>query len=285
VAPPAPAVPTQPKLIALVSNDLTWSPQEIVQRYTARWPCQENVIKDWLLPLGIDINHGYAKTAVPNSEAAKQRAELEGHDQMLQQRIQSARTRLQDAIARKVKVQQARQRQAAAVLQGQAAADEQRWMREQAQQQRAATAIEREQQKLEGYCRDQRTVRRQLADLEAQERPMYALDQRKDQLMSVVKVALSNLAMWVREQYLSASYAHATWHRLRPFFDLPGTIHSETGQIRIQLRPFNDRALNRDLEEVCRKVAAQPPRLPDGRRLLLEIQPQRRPVSDQHMRY
>jgi hypothetical protein len=47
-----------------------------VQTYTRRWPAQENVIRDWLLPLGLDINHGYAKTAVANSEVAKKREAL-----------------------------------------------------------------------------------------------------------------------------------------------------------------------------------------------------------------
>lgn len=38
---------------------------------------QENVIRDWLLPLGLDTNHGYRKTPVVNSEVAKKRAALE----------------------------------------------------------------------------------------------------------------------------------------------------------------------------------------------------------------
>lgn len=40
---------------------------------------------------------------------------------------------------------------------------------------------------------------RALEDLEEQERSMYELDNRKDQVMSVCKVALANLAMWVRD--------------------------------------------------------------------------------------
>lgn len=284
VAPAAPPVPTQPKLIALVSTDLTLTPQQMVQLYTARWPCQENVIKDWLLPLGIDVNHGYGKTEVANSELAKQRAELDQRDQTLHQRISSARKRLQDAITRKLKVQQARHAQAAAILEGEAAEDDARWARQDAQLRRAITAIDREQQQLEGYCRDQRVVRRQIADLDAQDRPMYVLDNRKDQVMTVMKVAVVNLAMWVRDQYFPDSFAQATWTRLRPFFQVGGRIHREAGQIRVQLQPFNDRALNRDLQIVCAKVAARAPTLPDGRRLVLDIQPARRPGSDQHMR-
>ena len=53
---------------------------------------------------------------------------------------------------------------------------------------------------------------------------MYEIDNRKDQVMTVCKVALANLAMWVHDHYFPPSYAQATWKRLLPFFQLPGTI-------------------------------------------------------------
>jgi hypothetical protein len=37
-------------------------------------------------------------------------------------------------------------------------------------------------------------------------------------------------------------------------------------------QPFNDRALNRDLETLCAKAVQEQPRLPDGRRLLFKMQ-------------
>jgi hypothetical protein len=90
--------------------------------------------------------------------------------------------------------------------------------------------------------------------------------------MTVCKVALANLGMWVREHYFPASYAHASWQRLQVFFQLPGRILWGTETVEIELKGFNDRALNRDLELVCAKVAQQQPRLPDGRRLLFRVQ-------------
>ena len=96
---------------------------------------------------------------------------------------------------------------------------------------------------------------------------MYELDHRKDQVMSVCKVVLANLAMWVRDRYFPASYAQATWKRLLPFFQLPGTITHHGYLIQIELRPFNDRALNRDLAIVCERLNQAFPRLPDGRQL------------------
>ena len=101
---------------------------------------------------------------------------------------------------------------------------------------------------------------------------MYELDNRKDQIMTVCKVALANLGMWVRDHYFPASYAHASWQRLQVFFQLPGQIFWGRDQVEVELKPFNDRALNRDLEMLCVKVAQEQPRLPDGRRLLFRLQ-------------
>ena len=49
----------------------------LAQTYIRSFPAQENVIKNWLLPLGLDINHGFAKMPVENSEVAKKREALE----------------------------------------------------------------------------------------------------------------------------------------------------------------------------------------------------------------
>jgi hypothetical protein len=73
----APAPPTMAKLIPIVTTAVAAEPVALAQTYHHRWPAQENIIKDFLLPLGLDTNHGYAKTPVPNAESAKKRAVLE----------------------------------------------------------------------------------------------------------------------------------------------------------------------------------------------------------------
>ena len=101
---------------------------------------------------------------------------------------------------------------------------------------------------------------------------MYELDNRKDQVMTIFKVALANLGMWVRGQCFPASYAHAGGPRLQIFFQLPGRIFWGQDQVEVELKRFNDCALNRDLEALCEKVVQEQPRLPDGRRLLFRVQ-------------
>jgi len=75
----------------------------------------------------------------------------------------------------------------------------------------------------------------------------------------------------VRDQYFPASYAHATWLRLVPFFQLAGTVVPDACTVRVELRPFNDRTLNRDLALLCERVNQASPRLPDGRLLSFTI--------------
>ena len=84
----------------------------------------------------------------------------------------------------------------------------------------------------------------------------------------------------MRDHYFPAEYAHASWHRLHIFFQLPGRIHWETESVEVELKPFNDRALNRDLRMLCAKVAQAQPRLPDGRRLLFRVQGVSLPALD-----
>ncbi len=102
---------------------------------------------------------------------------------------------------------------------------------------------------------------------------MYELDNRKDQIMTVCKLALANLAMWVRDRFFPSTYAHATWQRLLPFFRLPGHVLWGREVVSVELQPFNNRQLNRDLLAVCQRVNEVQPRLPDGRLLILHAPP------------
>jgi hypothetical protein len=293
----APAKETTVKLIPIVTTQETptINAVELAQTYIHRWPAQENVIKDYLLPLGLDTNHGFAKVAVENSEVAKRRTHLEQRLTRLRQWAQSAGKREAQASRRRERLRKtftsrskelyqdlwAYQR----TLEEQGVADH--VLRREVKERKASADAELEQlrikewrayeqcnaefRKQERYCKEQREVLRALEDMKAQEKTMYELDHQKDQVMTVCKVAVANLVMWVRDHYFPSSYAQATWRRLLPFFRLPGTITQETTLVQVELRPFNDRVLNRDLALLCERVNQASPRLPDGRRLSFAI--------------
>jgi hypothetical protein len=291
----APAKKTTAKLIPIVTTASSLDAVELAQSYIRRWPVQENVIKDYLLPLGLDINHGYGKTQVPNSEVTKQRTRLRKRLARLKKWAQGAGKRAVQASQRHDRFCQQLTRRSdelerelglyQSTLESQGDADHilQREIKARkavidleleqirTKERRASEQRNNEFRKQERYCQAQRHVLSALEDLDAKERTMYELDNRKDQVMTVCKLAMANLAMWVRDHYFPPSYAHATWLRLAPFFRLPGTIVSDATTTRVELRPFNDRALNRDLTSLCERVNQASPQLPDGRCLCFSL--------------
>lgn len=303
-APPAPATPTTPHLIPIVSTAPTDDAVALAALYTRRWPCQENVIRDWLLPVGLDTNHGYTKQLVANSEQDKKRKDWEARLARLARWAERARDRSQRAGARGCK------RRTAAKMRAQELERElmrlqfaleaqngpkweprQQWRAARAQAEteldrleaaaaRAEDECAQERAKVENYCREQRHLKRQLADLAARERQMFEAENDKDQIMTVCKVALVTLGMVVRDRWFPPSYATATWGRLAPFFALRGRVRQEPQWVQVELRPFNDRALNRDLAELCTRVAEREAWLPDGRRLIFSVGTTTRSVSD-----
>jgi hypothetical protein len=132
-------------------------------------------------------------------------------------------------------------------------------------------AGKRELKRCEQSCRALRHVLRQQEDLQTCEREMRELDNTKDQIMTLLKVGLANLGMWVRDHYFGESYHSCGWERLVPFFQLSGWVTATETEVRLAFSPFNHRALGRDLQELCQKGNTSGVFLPDGRRLVLTV--------------
>lgn len=288
---PLPADPTTAKLIPIVSTAPIEDVVECVQSYKRRWPAQENIIRDFLLPLGLDSNHGYHKTAIENSEFTKRQ-------KTLQQQLANVLRWRKNACHREEQASRRHQRRRKqAEARGQllyyelnthqlelayfdlptplvqrhlkakkAAIDaelDQLWQGVH----QAFNATNHEFAKIQRYALKARRLLRQLDDLQTQAPQMFELDNRKDQLMTTLRLALTNLIMWVRDQFFPAEYAQATWKRLAPFFNLPGHVLYYPQRCLVFLRPFNDRQLNRDLDALCERINQAQLRLPDGRSL------------------
>jgi hypothetical protein len=307
-AEPTKAEPTTAKLIPIVTTASHIDAVELAQTYIRRWPVQENVIRDYLLPLGLDTNHGYGKTPVPNSEVSKKRAALEKRLSDIHRWAPAARERSSKASLRYTRLrketkakgeeryrtldEQLQQLQAQGVSPGEWKTERNKLQAEAEREmqqlwERVSRVLETSNQefaKWERYCREQGELLRALEDLTAQERTMYELDNRKDHIMTVCKLALAKLAMWTRDQCFPATFAHATWGRLAPFFQLPGVVTSSQRTVSVQLRPFHDRQYNRDLVLLCQRVNEKQLHLPDGRLLQFSVQERARPILHQQQR-
>lgn len=114
-----PAKETTAKLIPIVTTQETEpiDAVELTQTYIHRWPAQENIIKDYLLPLGLDTNHGFAKAAVENSEMTKRRTHLEQRLTRLKQWAQSAGKREAQASRRRERLRTAYNRRSKELFQ------------------------------------------------------------------------------------------------------------------------------------------------------------------------
>ena len=293
-ATPAQPAPTRPKLIPVVTTAGEANAVELAQTYFRRWTCQENAIRDWLIPLNLDTNHGYAKEGVVNSELVKRRTVLEKRvahlhrlageirkrlrqmresDQAREQQVVIWEQRQQDLLAQVTAMQASSQSDESHFLAIKAQQLEAEWEVHHRRVLLAATSVagKRELKHCERSCRALRHVLRQQEDLRTCEREMQELDNTKDQIMTLLKVGLANLGMWVRDHYFGESYQTCGWERLLPFFQLSGWVTATQDEVRLDFCPFNHRAMGRDLQELCRTVNTSGVHLPDGRRLVLRV--------------
>ncbi len=291
---PAPPVPTTPKLIPVITTGQGMEAVELAHTYFKRWNCQENALRDWLIPLNLDINHGYAKEQVVNSELVKRQrvttgrqhrlehlaqacrarlAQLKEQDQRLEEQAQANAQRRNELVVQVMYLEAASQTEEREYFPVKARHVATDWEVRQCKAKLEKHAVRRLRllSKCEDYCLELRHVLRRQADLEAQARQMYELDHAKDQTMTLLKLGLANVGMWVRDQYFGESYQHCGWQRLLPFFQLGGWVTTTADEVQLELCAFNNRALVRDLEEVCRNVNTSGASLPDGRRLVVAV--------------
>jgi hypothetical protein len=203
---PTPSTPTTPKLIPIVTTAPAADPVELAQLYRQRWPMQENILKDWLLPLGLDTNHGFAKTPVENSEVAKRREALERRLSNIQRWAPKAHERKQraarlserlwqetkargDALYRRIngyicehdrgdeREWRLQHKPVVKAMQAEADADlDARWRR----YERVRDRQDREATKYTQYCLEQCDLLRALKELATKERAMHELENGKD---------------------------------------------------------------------------------------------------------
>ena len=289
----------QARLHVVVTSDRETPAADIARWYRNRYPKQENAIRDWWLPLGGDVNVGYDKRKVENSELAKRKTELESQLKTLKRHITACQTRLQSAQRQHQKHaeryqaawQAARQSLQEAIQQRGAQGDaawviyqwaqsEETRIQEQMEPQRArletaAERIKQEQAKQQRYCEQQRQKQQTLAEVTQKmaDCPMYELDDRKDQLLSALRLCLANALQWLRGTVFPESYVNATYKSLAPFVQMGGYVIKHPDRIEVFLDGFWQSAKQRDLEMLVARCNTQSFTTPDGRPLWFGICP------------
>lgn len=286
-------------LQVIITPELEAPATEVAERYRARQSKQENAIRDWWLPLGGDVNVGYDKRPVENSELAKEKEELEGRLERLERYIPACEERLERAQQRRQKhheryqaeletaeraIEQEIQRREA---QGEAALDIYHWIEAEkgrirerleplGERVEAATEkIEKEHEKRARYCKEQKEKKKELAKVTQamKEHPMYELDDRKDQLMSALRIFLVSVLQWLRGAVLPDSYARVTYETLVPILQMGGFVVQHPSCIEVRLDGFWQSAKQRELKEIVARCNAQRFTAPDGRPLRFGVCP------------
>ena len=221
-AEPTPARPSTAKLMPIVTTAQHIDAVELAQIYIRRWPLQENVIRDYLLlAAGSTRTTALRRHLWSIRRTAAKRAALEKRLNSIKRWAVSARERSHRASLRYTRLwketkakgeeryrvldKQLQALEAQGVSPGQWRSERNRLKAEadselQELWQRVYRVLDtsnKEHAKWERYSREQCDLLRALEDLAAQERTMYELDNRKDQIMTVCKVALANLGQWV----------------------------------------------------------------------------------------
>jgi len=282
-------------LQVIITPDWDTPTTKIAELYRGRYPKQENAIRDWWIPLGGDVNIGYDKHPVENSELARQKEDLEERLERLERYIPACEARMQCAqrrydkhaaqyqvewdAAQHILQEAVQQRQA----QGEMAWDLHQWAKSEearieeelhAQQIDAAVEqIERERKKQQRYRQEQQQKQQDLTKtIEAMaQHPMYELDDRKDQLSSALRLCLISALQWLRDTVFPDSYAHATYETVKTFIQRGGFVIEHLHSIEVRLDGFWQSAKQRDLEELVSRCNARQFTAPDGRPLRFAI--------------
>jgi len=137
----------------------------------------------------------------------------------------------------------------------------------------AAERVEREQEKQRQYRREQQQKQHDLAKtIQAMaDHPMYELDDRKDQLLSALRLCLISALQWLRDAVFPESYAHATYETMKLFIQLDGFVIEHSQSIEVYLDGFWQSAKKRDMEELVSRCNARQFTAPDGRLLRFGI--------------
>ncbi len=297
------------RLHIIITHERDVAAVKVAERYLARHPTQENAIRDWWLPcawaqdqapLGGDVNIGYDKRIVENSELAKVEDKLKNRLERLEQYIPACENRLKYAQQRHQKhsecfqtaLKNAEQKIQAEIQQrgarGDVALDIYFWakaeegcVKEQLEPlcthvETAAATVEMERGKQQRYCKEQREKKQKLTKITQamKDRPMYELDDRKDQLASALRVFLVNALQWLRDTVFPESYANATYKTLAPFLQMGGFVLEHPECIEVRLDGFWHSPKQRDLEFMVARCNAIQFSAPDGRPLHFSICPE-----------
>jgi hypothetical protein len=229
----------------------------IARWYLRRWNAQENSFRYLVAFVHLDTNFGlHHKRPVPNRVLARKRDRWE-HAVATQRRKHASKHAKLSKLAAQIRRLEDREAVALAKLAGHRLQERGATRRQQQRaraHERLGRWVERRydlQRQIETHAQKITVLERELAGLDAST-PLYEIDSEKDQLMTHLKVALANSALYARQHYFGAKYHRALPQTLqRIFFSQEGYVEESACKIRVTLDAYRDPTLQLDAIEAC----------------------------------
>jgi hypothetical protein len=238
-----------------------------VRWYLARWDIQENCFRALEAFVPLDLNFGVRrKQRVPNRPVLVQITELTAHLQAIERKIESKthqRAEQQQRIERwitrydkKMTTGLQRQSRLTAETHAERLARLQAEMTEyRARHHRRLSRYLAWQHELEGqieaHQQEHTRVLQELAELDPQA-PFFDVDTETDQLVTHLRIAVYNSALYAREHYFGSAYQRTTPITLwRLFFSQDGYYREDKDGIYVTLKPFRDANVQQAAHAAC----------------------------------
>lgn len=261
----------RPERMIVVVTTLTRRQEPDIRRpvrwYLARWDIQENSFRALEAFGPLDLNFGVnGKRCVPNRPVLARIAELTPHLQAIAHKIES-KLRQREVQQQLIERQTARYDQKMATwLQRQAQLKAKARTEQSAQleaqiaayrtrhHQRLSRYLARQRElesQIETHRQEQTRVLQQLAELDP-EAPFFDVDTETDQLVTHLRIAGYNSALFAREHYFGPAYQRTTPFTLwRLFFSQDGYYREDETSIHVTLKLFRDPRLQQAACEAC----------------------------------
>jgi hypothetical protein len=281
----------QPDRLIVVVTTLTRHPEPDIRHpvrwYLARWDIQENSFRALEAFEPLDLNFGiHGKQCVPNRPVLAKIAELTPHLQAVAHKIESKvqqREAQQQRIERQVahydqKLAAWVQQQNRLVAKGQVERLAQLQTRmtdyRTLHYQRLNRALARQRdldRQIESHRQEQTRVVQQLAELDPHA-PFFDVDTETDQLVTHLRIAVYNSALFAREHYFDPAYQRMTPFTLwRLFFSQDGYYREDETGLHITLKAFRDPKLQRAARDACTRFNRDQIRTVTGQVISLAI--------------
>lgn len=249
----------------------------IARWYLSRWSAQENVFRYLVEFVDLDINFGInKKTVVVNRQVQRKLEKIECRVSAQKRMLQNKHKQV---LKLQEKIERLKERQAIemAKLSGKRLQERGTVARQEKQQrysERLSKYSVQEAMLLQKIDKHQQTI----AKLESkrtslnEEAPFYEIDTEKDQIMTHLKVALANSALYARENYFGEKYMRTlpqTLHRI--FFSQGGYVEESANQINVTLDSYRDPALQADVQAACRAFNQRQIRTFDGKLIHISV--------------